>query len=409
MKTLNLFLYTLLVMFIGINCSCSSDETLISDDNEKNDLPPLTANISLEDIETRGNLSMAAGNKVKYRWFEDDILWAYYASENWYNKLYPTPGNKKDYGNTRMYFSTKSDETVKYSSTEPLIIILSGDKYGNNIKPGESQSDVLTFNRYPIKSNPQVTNIDDNALAITAGNDANRFTTSGNPYFLMATCCSVSETGQLSEYETGGTGSINVRGYIPLLRVNIPAADNVDAQELSKLNYTITMTLKEGENEGYPKQIKLKFLPSNNLTKDKVFEYADNPIVWDEKPLTITLKADAEKAVDKSATIWNCGGGENADYEGHIYLPFPAREYSKITVAIKVEAPESVTDGNLVALCKTYTYTAENIDGIKLDLGKNNANAYYNIGDIWTRTSSTSSSAPAKVKASNGWVVTENE
>lgn len=410
MKTLKIFFYTLLAIFIGTITSCSSDETLDNVDNETNILSPLTVNVSLEDIETRGNLSMGSGTKVKYAWYSDDIIWAYSPNNNWYNKLYPAPvSGSNNYGDTNMPFSSKADETVKYDENETLIVILSGDKEGNTTKLGEKEdSNTLTFNR-PTSSNTQRSN-PDNALVITSGNDENRFSVSGNPYFLMATCCKVSGEGILSKFQ-GGTGSINVRGFIPLLRLNIPATSDDDAKDLSKLNYTITLTLKEGENsEGYPDNIKLKYLQSSSLSEKNVFEYTDDPITWGN-PLNITLTSDATVNADKSSSIWNSEATttKNTDKEGHIYIPFPALQYSKISVSVKVEAPASVTDESLTSLCKTYTYTVENVNGIKLTLDKESANKYYNIGDIWTRTSSEPSAAPARIKAGNGWVVTENE
>lgn len=401
MKTINI-LNSIIAFstFSILTFSCSSENEEGVDESNVG-LKSISVNLSLDENEenTRTSLLIKSDN-IQSKWYSDDIVWAYSPAKKYYNKLVPIEDNSASFGQTEMHFI--SEGTVDYENGEMLILVYSGDKTGNTSKPGTGEGILtdssLSFNRAS----------DDNTMAIIYGNSDNHYSDTGNSFSVRGVAGTVTD-GLFN------ASKLNMVSAMPKLRFSIPAIDTDDVESLSKLDYKIIVTLENNdgtENKGFPKTVKLNFLEGNDLKEQSVFGYPEtDAITWGDD-LKIKYTSNATERNAKSSSLWNYTETGKADddidlYKGYIFIPFPAINYTKLTVRVRVEnnSGETLTE-DLNNLCKTYTFTN---DGISLSLKKDYANRIYDIGSIWTRTSSEPSAAPARIKAGNGWVVTENE
>lgn len=405
MKTLKiLYSITALLAFSALTFSCSSEnEENLNNGNEE--LKPISVYLSSDedDMNTRTSLSITQ-YYVKYGWYSDDIVWAYSPSKKYYNKLIPIEDNSAKYGNTEMHF--KSEGTVDYTNNERLILLYSGDKTGNTSNPGTGETGMteasLSFSRAE----------SDNKMVFIYGNKTKPYSDDGNSFSIKG----------ISGVVTDGVFTkkkLNLVNVMPKLCFNIPAINEKDVTELSKLDYKIIVELKTSENSnaGYPDKVKLKLNTSVNDDDYPVFLYQENNAIEWGDPLKVKYEANGTEINKKSSSLWKAetNSKDVDNYRGYIFIPFPVIEsYAKLTVRVRIEynGTENLSD-DIKSLCKTYTFEKENItfeaNNKKGILYADNTSKIYDIGSIWTRTSSEPSAAPARIKAGNGWVVTENE
>ncbi len=392
------------VTLVSGMASCSSDdnEDGIGGGNEGSKLAPITVKLSAADGDgTRAALSNNVVGKVKNKWYEEDIVWAYSPSKHYYNKLKPSADEHAQEGYTEMTFHSEGD--VDYTVGERLILLYSGDKDGNASNPGNGDNNPATGENTVIFERSE----NGNDMFFLWGNDTRHFADNyidangkdrGNPYHMKTASATILDNGNLAN---GNDSKINLRSYIPLLRITLPATDFNNAQELAKLDYKITLRMKQGDNIGYPSKLTFEYLTGNALKYQDCLQYvADNPVEWDNNDLVLTLTHNGTTDWDKSSSIWYDNTGENG-YDnvnkpaGQILIPFPALEYDDMSIKVEVTNPDNVS--GLDAFVGTYVYTLPAGSTFHFDLTDEKANAVYPLGNVWTNGSNIQYSTWTKI------------
>lgn len=367
---------------LGLLCSCSQTDDIEAE--EDSSLPQLVLNLTSGEESTRASFQEKKNDNTvwKARWYDGDITWAYSPSKGFYNKLVPQPdGSSDEEGDSEMPFV--SDGKVDYTVGERLVIIYCGDKTGNGTASGTG-SNIQPFSR---------TNINDINLAIIYGKAEHRNSDDGNPFFIRAASSAVNENGSFDDK------TVNVRSYMPFIRLGLPAAESTEsgntAEQLSKLDYKITVTLKSTTDgfagEGFPNKVNLQILEANELKDQEVFKYPDTDKIEWGNSLSFSLKASDTEAVNSSA-LWYHKVSRNIETKGYVLIPFPCIPYDELKVT--VEVTNSTSDTSLNGICGTYTYTLNNATKLNLgtDLDKDKCDKIYSLGNIWTNGTATKGS-----------------
>lgn len=386
MKILKNFAYMFaLACFSGAVSSCSSDDVEDNGEGATSVLPAIRGAISVADgNDTRGSLKYNSDKTaLKLTWYADDYVWAYSPSKRFYNKLVPAPGQDKDFG-TATKFDFVSEGNVDYTPGEKLILLYSGyktdDSKGSGVEEAVKQ---ITFKKR-----------NNTTLAIICGNSEKGrvFSDEGNYFFFKASSGTIDATGKL-------TTQANLRSYMPLLRIGIPASDEADATELGKLDYEIKVSAKiqDETTEGFPESVTYSLLEGDDLTTNQTLKYPTAPsayYVWGEPYVHSLTENNASQAL-KSYSLWH-DKPVNTELElnGYVFIPIPALNYTELNVVVTV----SDSDGNsgLSELCGTYSYTTHNfkvgdktLDATAFD--KDIVNRVLQLGNIWKRGTETGS------------------
>lgn len=384
MKTLKIFAYMFaLACFSGAVSSCSSDDVEDNGEDVTPVLPAISGAISVADgNDTRGSMKYNTDGSLKLTWYADDYVWAYSPSKQFYNKLVPEPN--QDFG-TGTTFNFVSEGNVNYTPGERLILIYSGYKTDDSQSSGaESEVKQITFKKR-----------ENTTLAIICGNSEKGrvFSDEGNYFFFKVSSGTINDKGKLKT-------DADLRSYMPLLRVGIPASDAADAEKLGKLDYTIKVSAKTQEQttEGFPESVTYSLLDATTgLSKNKTLAYPDDYYTWGEPYVHSLTENDASQAL-KSYSLWH-DKPVNTELElnGYVFIPIPALNYTELNVVVTV----SDTDGNsgLSDLCGTYSYTTTKftvgtdgtLDATAFD--KKIVNRVLQLGNIWTRGNETAGKA----------------
>lgn len=390
MKTLKIFAYVFaLACFSGAVSSCSSDDVEDNGEGATSVLPAISGEISAADgNDTRGSLKYNNKQALKLTWYEDDYIWAYSPSKQFYNKLVPVAGQKFGESTTIRFVS---EGNVDYEPGETLILLYSGYKTDDSKGSGVAEAvKQITFKKR-----------DNTTLAMICGNSEDGesvFSDKGNYFFFKASSATISADGTLDLHAA-------LRSYMPLLRIGIPASDADDAVALGKLNYTIKVSAKTKEQatEGFPESVTYSLLEGKDLTQNNTLGYpADNYYTWGE-PYVYSLKENGTSPAFTSYSLWE-DKPNKTDYElnGYVFIPIPALNYTELNVVVTV----SDEDGNsgLSNLCGTYSYTTTKftvgedgtLDATAFD--KKIVNRVLQLGNIWEKNG---------VPAGGAWTFTQ--
>lgn len=398
MKTLKIFAYMFaLACFSGAVSSCSSDDVEDNGEDVTPVLPAISGAISVADgNDTRGSMKYNSDKTaLKLTWYADDYVWAYSPSKQFYNKLVPAPG--QDFG-TGTSFNFVSEGNVNYTPGERLILIYSGYKTDDSQSSGaEKEVKEITFKKR-----------ENTTLAIICGNSEKGrvFSDEGNYFFFKASSGTIDATGKL-------TKDADLRSYMPLLRVGIPASDAADAEKLGKLDYTIKVSAKilDETNEGFPESVTYSLLDATTgLSKNKTLAYPDKYYTWGDPYVHSLTENNASPAL-KSYSLWH-DKAENTKLElnGYVFIPIPALNYTELNVVVTVSDP----DGNsgLADKCGTYSYKTTNFTVVDKDdketkyytldataFKKEIVNRVLQLGNIWSRGTETAGKAWTFTKA----------
>lgn len=388
--------------------SCSSDEDESFDTG--NELPRLVVNLSTqEENGTRAGLSKHENKEKTWtmNWYDDDYVWVYSPSRKYFNRLMPHEDSDKEFGSTRMEFTTPVGDNISYTPNENMIFVYCGEKSGNSTASGTFDTNTLTFSRINKPNNVSI--LDGSYLALIYGKNATSpYNDDGNPFCVRATGAKVLENGQFStDEDQQEPSSINVINYMPFIRIGIPAVEETAGtgykiSELSKLDYNITVSFKTTDHntEGYPNTVSFQFLDKiTDSSMQRVFEFPETGdyITWGD-PLSFSLTAKTEENSLHSSQLWSMKAKNFPDVtDGYIFIPFPIvkddNQYTKLKVTVVVTNNSGET--SLDDLCGTYTYTntglsftktngnTANIKKMDSNDFKEPANKIYSLGNIW--------------------------
>lgn len=401
MKVFDIFKSAIMIAAVSMAAvSCSSDDTADDGNGNNASLPQISGNISADDEggNARGSMFINNRNQLKTLWYANDYLWAYSPSKKFYNKLVPAPGQENDFGE-KTSLNFVSVGKVDYTPGEELVLFYSGYKGADNMNSGfAGDGSIITFKRDMAKS-----------LAIICGNAGTNdrlFSDEGNTYFFKATRMTINADGSLKK------SSENIRAYMPLLRVGIPANFDgtdkqtaiADATELAKLQYKITVAtnIDEETTAGYPNTITYNIKDNFETSGSSVLEYPANYYTWGE-PYTATLTPGNTDPAFASSSLWDSrDGATDYTFNGIILIPMPALNYNKLTVTVEVSAPAG-TNTELSNLLGTYTFTTTKFTISGNDGGTLNAdsegfkkgivNTVISLGNIWSRGKETAGGA----------------
>lgn len=416
MKTAKYFLGAAAVCGVFSMSSCSEDNSGIIDGNVS--LAPITLNATVEGDDNSNAGPARAGliinndnngslKNVQNSWYNNDVVWAWSSKTSAYNKLVPTADDKDTFGQSAMGFSSGTN-VVSYEPSERLILINSGDQTLGTSTANSGYN--LTLKR----SN------DDNDMVLVYGDGTGEpYSDAGNAFSLKRTSADITEAGLLVK-TASNNGDSEPSAFVslsPKLLIELPASSDEDVEALSKLTYKFIVTMNTGEDadkdsKGFPKEFSLKYVSDPSKIKSsnshQVFQTDDVDIQYGNS-LQVKFTANGADAKHKSSSLWNKTDGASDKYLGYVFIPVPPVEYTGLTVKVRVEKPEGVTDTSVDDVAgKTYTltYSGTVLESVTVN-SKGTVNKVFKLGAIWNRTSSAKPTNGAVV--GTGWVVTEND
>lgn len=401
--------------------SCSSDDAI---DNEiaENKLAPITMTVGTDEETsdntlTRTSITFTGGTELSSTqnvWEGNDVVWAYSTSKNFFNKLKTDSKAGDKYHDKELDFSSEGD--VSYEVNERLVLFNCGDNSGNTNLTNDKDGYNIKLTR----------NEDDNLMVSVygGGEDGRTYTDEGNAFSLRRVSAVVKEDGKLYKTSTSKKASTSsLQNTASKVYFYMPAKSKDDAEKLAKLTYKIIISVAdEEENEGYPESVSFKFdntLSTKTSDNEKVFDTKTGAVTKWGKALKVKFTADDSNLRHKSSAIWNTTSDADDELQGMVFFLLPPNVYTKVSVKVRVEAPEGETiDEDIKALCKTYSYTfaPEDEDSYynNSDPNQKSTNGFTTekLGAIWNRTT-IGGAKPygffANSGASTGWVVTEND
>ncbi len=345
------YLFVAVLMSAAIT-SCSSDDVIDTNVEETSRLSfSVSTDLNNQNSSTRAYLHQDGGDLVQY-WQKDDHLLFYSPAKKYYNSLVLFRGVDTSFG----AFESESNLDTQFHGGETGAMLYCGEKnYMEELRGGASDLG-LTLSRE---------NVEDNKLAIFYGNGEEHFVDNGNPFIFKA-CSAVAKTIY------GPAQSFTLVSRVPKIRLEFPAIDKEQAEELAKLDYTITVDLKdaEGDNTGFPQKMNLQLdVADGNVTSNVIkYDEAKGGLEWG-KELTVKFKGG-----DTSKDIWFYNGEtDEMGLKGYVYIPFPAWDYSLFTVTVDIEKPEGVSvSQEIEELCGQFKY--ESTDAGRNNVGKDLSN-----------------------------------
>lgn len=417
------FIYSsaVVALLAGSFASCSSDDTLDGNVAE-NELAPISLTVT-SDEETshstiaRTGIIFTGGTELSGTqnvWEKGDVVWVYSTANNYFNKLESVSNSSDAYHEKELNFTSGSNK-VSYEPGERVILFNTGVNDGTTNVTTEGSTANITLTRAE----------DDNLMVCVYGDGETvpTYSDEGNAFSLRRVSAVLKEDGMFYKTTSATKASTaSLQNTYTKVYFTMPALNAEDAAKLAKLTYKIVVNVvDEDENEGYPSTISYKFdntLSTKGSDNEKAFDTKNSPVYgnWGNK-LQVKFTADGKDARHKSSSLWNTTAGADDENLGMVFFLLPPDVYTKISVKVRVEAPEGETlDDDIKALCKTYSYTfAPDEDGYydNSDVNAKSANGFMTekLGAIWDRTTSAAKPAGflAKSGASTGWVVTEND
>jgi len=440
----------------GALASCSSDDEITSSvDGDIQTGKVITTAISNEGSsnKTRMGFQMAKEKTIANTLSYNDVVWAYSATANWFNKLKPTFDGGEEFVDTESKYV--SDGTVKYNAKgEELLVIYTADRtthkeaYEGSLNTWtldrtNAHSHDLAYIHGPKDSIPYYDN--NNAFAFRAAYGyVEAKEDRGNLYGLTT---KTDDNGENVVNLNKLGNKVNLISYMPLLRFSLPCATGVlgdDEKEtevskvLSQLDYKIIIDAVPSSagtsvTSGFPQKVEFTKITK---TKQQTNEDPARPRDYQRcfVPTSVTLgnsvklyyKADAKVGSSEVANgkyepsywLWHTNANahtkdngmkedlESNDYkdmwQGYVFIPIAPVKYS--LVRIKVNVSYAGKDEKLDAALEdsgilgTYEYSKTDLDEMEITASTKShvdaANTVYDLGSIWSR-SSTITYAPA--------------